>query len=104
MHRAVSDFVAISCGDFAPSSGPAGKPRQEDVAEDRSLELVETAIEASLVMHVGRALSIVTKGPRLERGPQLLTKVSSERSDQILFDLLAGVFFTLEPARHPAAT
>src|SRR6185503_16452555 len=42
------------------------------------------------------------KGPRLERGPQLRTKVRSERLDEILFDVLPAVLLGLEPARHPA--
>src|SRR6185503_7797611 len=44
------------------------------------------------------------KGPRLERGPQLRTKVRSEQSDEILFDVLPAVLLALEPACHAAPT
>src|SRR6266542_635301 len=66
LNRAISDPGAISCCHLAPSSRPSREPRQEDVAEDSRMYLVETAVEARLVVDIGRALSIVSKSARPE--------------------------------------
>src|SRR4026208_1193098 len=41
--------------------------------------------------------------PRAPAASHDRSRANSERSDQILLDLLAGVLLGLEPARHPAA-
>jgi hypothetical protein len=57
------DLGAIPPSNFTPPSSPFSESWQEHIAENGGMHLVETAVEAELVVDIRRALPVVPECP-----------------------------------------
>src|SRR6266581_7648973 len=61
--HSASDFRPVSARDLLPSTQPSREVWQKDLAKDRCVQLVETTVQAGLVVDIGRALPVVPESP-----------------------------------------